>query len=229
MKIKETEFYIWASAVASGVALGGALVLSRTPVVGAYIGAVMPLIIAVTAFLTSEKKGERADDEAKRQLADNKLLLVSKFVFAFFIAAIFATVIGFFVRPTDSIISNVDRDLANLNIGPDDRVELIKSMLKSGKLSVSENNTRAEGFVLYTALNTPTKVTTRETNNVISKLNCKDFPSPPWSANVIGQMSTHQSSWKKVGQTLVEIDRLKSLADGDRSILQRLVYGLLGC
>ncbi len=223
MKIEEAEFFLWAAAAVSGFAMGSALVLSSTPVVGAYIGAVMPLIIAVTALITSQKNGESEDRKQDR------LLVVTKFVFAFFVSAIIATVVGFFIRPTDSIISNINRDLKILGMKENERVSLIKNMLQSGKLGISASNTRPEGFVLYNAPNTPVGSSGADVQRLTLNVDCAAFPSPPWNPEIIGQMSIHQGGWREVGQTLTEVERIENLNREEKTTVHRAIYGLVGC
>ena len=146
-------FFFWAAAVTSGIAMGGALALSTTPVVAAYIGAAIPLVIAVTAILSRKEHSDDGESHFKA-FPNSVVAQVSGFVFVFFLATLAAAAVGMSIRPTESLIASVNRDLRDIGITKQkDRTPIIVRMLESGALTITGDNTRSRGAFLYSSPN----------------------------------------------------------------------------
>lgn len=227
MKVTEKLIFLGA-ATASGIAVGAAMGLSRTPVVAAYVGAAMPLVIAVAASLSRIKIGSKNDISETAHETGSPVIEVSKFVLVFFLFGAASTAVAMWARSPESILIDVDQDLKAIGVSEETvRIEIIREAIKSGSLSVTSENTRAEGIFLYSAGTGGTQPP--DTEEKLPAVDCAAFGHPPWSTEKIGSMITMSESWARVGALLSEIERVAGDRPTDRKTLHRAVNALIGC
>ena len=220
-------FFFWAAAFTSGIAMGSAVALSRTPVVAAYIGGAIPIVVAIVALLSRPEKLD-GENPPPKAFSTSVVSQVSGFVFVFFLATLGAAAIGMSIRPTESLIASVDRDLQNIGITEqENRTATIIKMLESGAFAPTGANTRPQGPFLYYSTND--SVGRAPEAHATDIVDCSKFSAPPWNNETIGRMRTFAGSWTRVATVLTEIERSEFTDHHQRTSIHRAVHALIGC
>jgi hypothetical protein len=205
-----------AAGLTAGLFLGLLIGLSRSPIVGAAITALVPL---VGLIVSRASKGK--EEKPLVPLQDTL-----SFVSVFFAAAIVALMLGLWVRTSSTPIVAFKGDLLAAGFSEEKAKELIAESLRKGALVPANTSATA----LYSA--GPSDRTTVAEPARSGGANCSDYNPglPPYNAEAIaGMRQSRVAAWRDAGELLEALGRSAEAATEQGKALQtrlrRLVCG----
>lgn len=216
--MNKQKYLFIGAAVAAGLFVGLAIGLSRSPIIAAVTGAVVPLIMFVATGIVPGSK-------TRPVIAMED---VAAFVMVFFVVAMLGAGGGLLIRTGSSVLVAIDQDLASLGFTAEDRRDIISNAMENGWIKLGAQDTGVPVLFGYPTAPAADAADPRDVAN--AAVDCSQFGSPPWSLIQIGEMvSRGQGVWQLVGNLFVNVSAANHPTQPPVDAVQTAAYRLIGC